>query len=197
MGSVCGGGCGSAGPRCQVSTLAGIRYLRVDDDFLYRSEWERMDTNGTGWHQYNVEVDNQLVGFQIGANGAYYMGACRRFGLHCYSNAGIYGNRAEVSQWMDSSSGMTRYANNGNPGSYTNSDDTNVAFLGELRLGASYQCTCNCRLYGGYRVLGITGVAVSYDQVPDYFSSPAQVGIINCRGSYFLHGMQTGIEFLY
>ena len=71
--------------------------------------------------------------------------------------------------------------------------DDNVAFLGELRVGASYQCTCNCRLYGGYRALGATGIALTtYQDI-----SSTDVPYINCGGSIFLHGLQSGVEFMY
>ncbi len=199
----CGGGsCGAGGcfcgPRCQVTTMIGARYMRFDEDLYFRSDFERMNDNTFGFLAYNVEAENHLIGFQIGANGAYYMGCCGRFALQCGTNAGIYANHIEVRQWMDAPIGGGPVTVNPTGETFSSSSDTDeVAFLGELRLGASYQCTCNCRLYAGYRALGVTGVALTADQVPGAFTSLGQIGFINCNGSLFLHGLQSGIEFCY
>ncbi len=205
-GGNCGaGGCGMrqgnwapyCGPRCQVTSLLGVRYMRFDENFMFRSDFENMTTNALGFLAYNAEADNHLVGFQVGANGAYYMGCAGRFALHCSTNAGIYGNRAEVNQWMDSPTGTVRFVNGTQANFNLMNTDNNVAFLGELRLGTSYQLTCNCRFYGGYRALGATGVALAANQMPTAFITPAQVGGIDSNGSYFIHGLQSGIEFTY
>jgi hypothetical protein len=41
--------------------------------------------------------------------------------------------------------------------------------------------------------LGVTGVALNYNQ----YASPTDQPYINCDGSLFLHGIQTGVEFMY
>lgn len=197
-----GGGCGAycyTGPRCQCSTSLGVRYLRFDEDFTLRFSGDRWNTvSDTYVDSYSiahyVEADNHLVGFQVGGNGCYHLGCRGRAALHFSSNAGIYGNHSEVDQYM---SGPVRYANGNQDAFNINAEDDNIAFVGELRLGASYQCTCHCRLYGGYRALGVSGVALSTSQLADPYMTPAQTSYVDCSGSIFLHGLQSGVEFMY
>ena len=173
-----------------MTTLIGFRYLRLDEDFSLCSQFDRYDVSNPGSPAYlssasiayNIEATNQLLGFQIGCNGAYYLGCAGRFALQCGTNAGIYGNHIEVNQWMDAPSAVT--VNPTGETFYSDSDTDQVAFLGELRLGASYQCTCNCRVYAGYRALGVTGVALTANQIPNSFTSISQIGCIDCNGSH-------------
>ncbi|TWU30098.1 hypothetical protein [Bythopirellula polymerisocia] len=202
-GGACSAGCGGCGgnfcgPRCQLTSMIGFRYMRFDEDLYYRSDFEWMTDGTFGYLGYNVEADNNLIGFQIGSNGLYYMGCSGRFALQCGTNAGIYANHIEVNQWMNFPIGGSTPIVNPTGEPFVSSSDTDeVAFLGELRLGASYQCSCNCRFYAGYRALGVTGVALTANQVPGAFTSLGQIGYINCNGSLFLHGLQSGFEFCY
>lgn len=193
-----GGGCGAycyCGPRWQCSSSFGVRYFRFDDDYMFQADWEMYDygsgatTGSTGSLAYYTDLNNQLVGFQFGGSGCYHLGCCGRVALHFGANAGIYGNYIEMNQYFN---GQVRDMGDMMPYNVTAEDD-NISFLGELRLGASYQCTCNCRVYGGYRAFGVTGVAVNYNQYP----SPTDMPYINCDGSLLLHGVQTGIECMY
>ncbi len=197
-----GGGCGAycySGPRCQCSTSLGVRYLRFDEEFMLRFSGDRWNTATDTYvdsysNAHYIETDNHLVGFQVGGNGCYHLGCCGRVALHFSSNAGIYGNYIDVDQYM---SGQVRYANGNQDAFNINANDENVAFVGELRLGASYQCSCHCRLYGGYRALGVSGVALSTSQLADPYMTPAQTSYVDCSGSIFLHGLQSGVEFMY
>jgi hypothetical protein len=70
--------------------------------------------------------------------------------------------------------------------------------LGELRLGMSYQATCCCRIYGGWRAIGVTGIALATNQSPTQFLDSWQMSnYVNSNGSMILHGLQTGIEWNY
>jgi hypothetical protein len=198
-----GGGCGAycyTGPRCQFSSSLGVRYMQFDEDFMlrYNSQIWNMPADtlaGTYTNAHYIQADNNLIGFQIGGNGCYHLGCCGRMALHFGTNAGIYGNYIEVDQYM---SGQIRFANGGLEPFNIMAEDENIAFAGELRLGASYQCTCNCRLYGGYRAMGVSGVALSTGQLTNSpYITPAQSSYIDCSGSIFLHGLQTGVEFCY
>jgi hypothetical protein len=205
-GGCCGGGhrgcrggcCGSycyCGPRWSCSSSIGARYFRFDDDYMFNAEWEMYDyaggatTGDTGSLAYYTDLTNELVGFQFGGNGCYHCGCCGRLALHLGANAGVYANFIEMDQYFN---GQVR--DMGTLESYNvMAEDDNYSFMGELRLGASYQCTCHCRLYGGYRAFGVTGVAVNYNQ----YTSTTDMPTINCDGSLFLHGVQSGVEFMY
>ncbi len=187
----------STRPRYELTTLLGARFMRFDEDFYFRTDYERMDTNATGFLAYNAEVDNKLYGFQLGFNGLYRIGGGGRWSLHCSSSVGVYGNQINVRQWMASPTGAVRFANGANGNFDVNSSKDDVAMIGELRLGGSYQYSSNWRFYGGWRAVGVTGVALATAQIPTAFITPGQVGAVASDGSLILHGLQTGVEFTY
>lgn len=188
---VLNGGGGSS--RYELTTLLGARIMRVDEDFWFRTDYERMDTNALGSLAYDVQTDNTLYGFQIGGNGIYRFGSSGRLSMHCNSTVGLYGNHIEVSQRMNGA----RFANGANAAFLVESEKDDVSVIGEMRLGVSYQGHPNWRIYGGWRVIGMTGLALSTDQIPTAFVTPNQVGTIASNGSMLLHGLQSGIEFTY
>lgn len=188
-----GGGCGS---RFSVVTLCGFRYMQFDESFMYGVNFTNTVTSATGFMNYNSQVTNDLYGFQLGSNGMYRIGC--KWGVHLGATCGLYGNDIDVRQYFNSPTGMVRYI--GDP---TNNFDVmasknDVAMIGELRLGASYQYSCHCRLYGGWRAVGVTGIALATDQVPGAFIDAAQMAsYVNSNGSLILHGMQAGVEWNY
>ena len=54
----------------------------------------------------------------------------------------------------------------------SNKDD--VAFLGELRVGGSYDFTCHWRGVLAYRAVGLSGVATTIGQYPDRVQRPCR-----------------------
>lgn len=194
--SCCNSCCG-CGPRCEMTAMAGFRIMRFDDDFWLRSDFELMNTNELQYIAYNVEADNTLYGAQIGGSGTYRCGCSGRLAFHMGTAVGLYGNHMEVTQGFASTTGLIQLGNNGNAVPPYEYADDDIAMVGEIRLGASYMCHCNWRLYTGWRLLGISGVAVAQDQIPTNFGSPQQLSYVDCDGSIILHGLQTGLEFIY
>ncbi|MCA9237008.1 MAG: hypothetical protein KDA44_16155 [Planctomycetales bacterium] len=201
-GAACGGGCGGCGcgSRFSCVTLCGFRYLQLDESFMYGVDYDNVDAAYPapidGFMNYNAQVTNDLYGFQLGCNGMYRIGC--KWGVHLSSNFGLYGNDIDVHQYFQfPSTGMLRYIQSGQSFD-ARASKTDVAMIGELRLGASYQYSCHCRLYGGWRVLGISGVALATDQVPGAFiDAPQMNSYVNSNGSLILHGMQAGVEWNY
>lgn len=192
------------GPRCSLTGVCGVRFVRFDEDFSLRSNYDVVDTGtnmvtDSGFLTHNVSVDNQMVGFQMGTNGIYRLGCTGRFALHLNSTAGIFGNHMRMRQRFDLPTGGNdlRYANGTQDSFMVDTNETDVAMLAELRAGASYQYSCNWRVYGGWRALGVSGVALTFDQIPTAFITPNQASYIQSNGSIFLHGLQAGVECTY
>ena len=189
------GGCstGYAAPaRYNITGVCGVRYLELDDNFMYGVDY----TGGaTGYLDYYSQTENKLVGFQLGSNAMYRIGC--KWGLHMNTLVGLYGNDIETHQYFNSTTGMVRYASDGMPFD-ANASKTDVAMLGELRLGASYQATCHCRLYGGWRAMGLTGLALATNQAPNQWLTSGQgSSYVNSNSSMILHGLQAGVEWNY
>jgi hypothetical protein len=185
--------CVPCGPRYSCTCVAGFRYMRFDEAFMFG-----VDYSGpvSGFLNYNSNVQNNLFGAQIGCNGMYRIGC--KWGVHCNTLVGLYGNDIDVRQYFQSPTNQIRYIGDPANNFDVNASKTDVSMLGELRLGLSYQATCRCRVYGGWRAIGIAGLALATDQTPAAFLSEAQMAsYVNSNGSMILHGLQTGVEWNY
>jgi hypothetical protein len=202
-GAACAPACGSP---FSIMTLCGVRYMRLDDDFQYASMWAIDDGTGTlvppaytpwdgeGELFYDVNVDNQLVGFQLGANMNYCV-SCN-WNLFWNSSFGLYNNHISSYQRVWGEFGPATWVGSGEDAVVRSSKD-DVAFVGEMLLGGSYNFNCNWRGILAYRAIAISGVALSTDQIPEDFSNEAQVALIDSNGSLIIHGVQLGVECRY
>jgi len=200
-----GGACDTrCAPACKPSrfsctTVAGVRWMQFDEDFMYGVDFDIEDGAYPdpidGSLNYWSVTENNLIGAQVGCNGMYRVGC--KWGLHCNTLVGVYGNDIDVRQYMVSPTGLVRFIDTGENFDVTASK-TDVAMMGEVRLGASYQATRRLRLYGGWRAIGVSGIALATDQAPSSFISAAQLAnYVNSNGSLILHGLQTGLEWNY
>jgi hypothetical protein len=193
----CGGGCGLGGSRFSCTGLLGFRWLQLNESFMFGVDFDNTATPDAidGNLDYWANVENNLFGAQIGCNNMCRIGC--KWGLHFNTAVGLYGNDIDVRQYFNSPTNDVIYTVTGEDFD-VRAYKTDVAMLGEVRLGASYQCTCHCRLYGGWRALGITGIALATDQTPNSFLSASQMAqYVNSNGSMILHGLQTGVEWNY
>ena len=211
--SGCGGGtncgydsCGYGAYGCEpvsnpisfsMCGMCGVRYFRIDDDFYYGSQWAEWGggTYGTlNWLNYDINVDNSLIGPQVGWNMNYCVAS--KWNFFCNTSFGVFNNHIESNQRVWGENGTARHIQSGDlMSSETDKDD--VSFLGELRLGGSYDVTCNWRAVLAYRAVAITGVANSVDQIPTDFTNAQYPGMIDSDSSIVVHGLQAGVECKY
>lgn len=194
----CGVGAGAGcGPRYSITGVAGFRFIRMDEDFMFRTDFDNVTAGTSGWLSRDIDVDSHLYGGQIGCNAIYRCGRSGRWALHCNTVVGVFNNHIEVWNRLNAENGNVRLANNGNEDFDFRYEDDQIAVLGELRAGASYQYSCNWRLFGGYRLFGLSGAALAFDQISADNISANQVQYVDSSGSIFLHGLQGGIECTY
>ncbi len=212
----CNGGC-NTGCDCDEDRWAvnysgygscGVRYFRIDDDFAYDTEFlewvggapDQAAYNGFTYDNsnelcYDIQIENNLIGPQFGWTSNYCVGC--KWNFFCNSTFGIFNNHMTQFQRMWSGGGGTvQFAGTGESFTVRSSKDR-VAFLGELRVGGSYDVTCHWRGVLAYRAVALTGIATSVGQIPDQFSSRADVANINSDNSMIVHGLQTGVECRY
>lgn len=209
--NACGatGACGSdCGSNLSMYGSCGVRYFRIDDDFSYDTEFGVHD--GTSYDQsmpdgwtfdnanelcYDINVDNNLVGPQVGWTTNYAVGCRWNFFLN--STFGIFDNHINVNQRMWSGGGgPVRFVSTTDGFDFSCSKDR-LAFLGELRAGGSYDLSCHWRAVAAYRVVAMTGIATATGQIPNNFSDPNVVMCVNSDDSLFVHGVQVGAECRY
>jgi hypothetical protein len=180
--------------------MAGVRYFRGAEVFDFDAD---LVNNAFGDDQvnelfYDIEVENHLIGFQLGGRLEYYLSS--RFSLQAASKFGIYGNHIRQEQILWGGNGPAQIAAGsplGNAGLSYVSDSTknDVAFLGELAVGCAYDLTGHWRLTGGYRAVSLAGVAVPTGQIPQRFDDLVAVDQINSSDDLILHGAYGGLQF--
>jgi hypothetical protein len=198
--------CAPAGPAFTMAGLCGIRYFRMRDAMEIATEFGVYDTGAldhsydgfeNGDHElfHDINVDNDLVGFQLGANMNYCV-ACK-WNFFMDSNFGLYNNHMDQYQRVYAGNGMpVRFVQTGDDAAVRSTKD-DLAFLGEMRLGGAYDLSCNWRAVLAYRAVAISGVALSNEQIKPEMSSYADVARIDSSSSIIIHGVQAGVECRY
>ncbi|MBC7851807.1 MAG: BBP7 family outer membrane beta-barrel protein [Pirellulaceae bacterium] len=192
-GCQCGGACG---PRFGAGWMAGVRYFQVNDDFrFYSDNADNIFDGSANEIEYLLRTRNNLLGFQVGGGLSYRVWNC----LSLYGNgkAGIYGNHAIVNQAVYGSAGDATV----NVGPYAGdayrfqSSQTSLAFLGQLDLGGRYQLNKCWSIDGGYRMVGVTGLALTDGQIPSNFAYLPDAQRVHASDCMILHGGYVGASF--
>ncbi len=196
----CYGYGGATGPlvrstsgRVRVSTSHGMRWFQFQDAMEFAA-----NIDGAAGYQstdlfHNIDIDNNLLGYQFGSRLTYCMS--NRLNLGVAGKFGIYGNKAEMNQRLGT--GTIVSYENGMPSELvsTHSSDTSLATLGELDLGLGYRLNNAWTLTGGYRVLGVSGIATTPTAIDQDYSDVTQSGIVQANDSLLLHGAYVGMNF--
>ncbi|TWT89380.1 hypothetical protein Pla100_55430 [Neorhodopirellula pilleata] len=190
---------GAAGPlvrpcngKVQVVTSHGFRWFQFEEttDFAY-------DVDGRVGYTDNdiydfTRVENNLFGYQFGSRLIYCLH--NRVNFNVAGKFGIYGNNVEQRHTLGSLNDFAELA--AMPGLDINyeSEDTVLSTLGELDLGLGIRVSNAWTVRGGYRIMGVTGIATASDYARDYTSSTAAAAI-HADKSLILHGAYVGADF--
>ncbi len=182
-----------------VDWLAGFRYMKMDEGFEFATD--NVNTTFTGTADevyYGIDVENHLYGFQVGGRGDWHF--CHNLSFNIDTKFGLFGNHMNHRSRIAGGTGTLATINNGvNSGRAfdVSSDEDDIAFLGELKLGLSWRfCQCASATIG-YRMVSVNGVAQATDQVPQFLEDLDGIADINNDASLLLHGGYAGIEFSY
>lgn len=192
-----GYGVGSYGP-LNYRLLAGVRYFKFRDRLLFAADTvDRVLTGAPEEVYYDIDVDNNLIGFQIGGQGEFC--ATDRLTLDLGTKLGLFGNRIDHFSRIGGAAGTAVINNGPNLGRQFLVDNgkNDVAFLAEVNLGGRY-CVTDCwTLTGGYRAVAITGVALPENQIYPDLRGIQDVELVDSNGSLILHGAYFGAEYNY
>ena len=185
----------------QLGWLAGVRYFRFDDNFLYSSDPN--DTVFTGAPEevhYAIDAQNNLLGFQIGGQANYCVGP--RLGLFANTKVGVYGNHMSQTSRIYGSNGQAFVGDAASPyfgqDVYATASKNTYSMIGDLSIGANW-CINPCwSINAGYRAVGLTGVALSTNQVPgDFIAALDSIRTVYPNGCVLLHGAFAGVNYCY
>jgi hypothetical protein len=189
--------CSNYGGSClTVGWLAGVRYFDFIDNLYYASSTNDTVLNGTVDEMfYANNVHNQLLGFQMGGYMSYQF-ACR-WSVYGGAKGGIFNNHASLYQRLYGVNGNDMISSGPYAGhaAMANSSANSLAALGQLDVGLRWQATCHLAFRAGYRIVGISGVALSDDQYLYNYRDYSMYKDINTCGSLILHGAYAGGEF--
>jgi Putative beta barrel porin-7 (BBP7) len=189
--------CGCA-PRMQYGWLAGFRYLRFAESTTFYTDYDDMVIdNDINEFRYGLTTKNDLYGFQFGGQGNYALNNC--WNIYGAGRAGVFNNHIQHRQFIS-------HPNSGNyaqitTGAYAGQDYVieserdALAVMGQFDLGLRYNWNCRVSLEGGYRVIGIAGVATSDGQISDNFADPRMAAAIKADDALLLHGAYLGGTF--
>ena len=182
----------------KLGWTAGVRYVRLEEDFLYSTD--PIDTVFTGDPEelhYGIDVENNLIGFQLGGRGDY---CWKSVTLFADTKVGLYANRVTQEQAIFGTNGFAFVSDPLSP--YFNEDvnissrKDDVALLGELKLGANWNFHKCWKVGLGYRVVGMSGVAVATHQVPrDFIGALPSLEAVDTNCGILLHGGFLNVEY--
>ena len=145
---------------------------------------------------YNIDITNDLVGFQVGGQARYWLSCNWTFDAGL--KMGVYGNRISHRSEIGGNLGVATI-NGGGPTSgqdfFVDNLKNDVALLSELNLGMTYCLGGHWKLLAGYRAVAATGVALPSNQIWHDLRGINDVAIIDSNGSLILHGGYLGAEF--
>lgn len=169
--------------RVHSSLLSGVRYLKIDEDFIYRTE------AGANNLVYATKTNNDLVGFQVGGDIMTAVIPRLKFGLE--AKAGVFGNIAQLRNNINSTAGGLPDA------AIENFHKNNCSFVGEAGGFTIIHITPKWNLRAGYQVVAVTGLALATE---NFNSNPAfgtRAVAMNIGGQAMYHGGQVGLEYMW
>lgn len=178
---------GDPSRRLRATWLVGLRYFHFDESLVFGSAsgGNEFGSNGGANEAYLVaDVRNQLWGAQIGGRADCWLGP--RLSLFAAPKIGLYGNHVEHRAQLYSGDNLSGFD--------IASSKTDVAVLAELDLGGRWNFAGRWSAFGGYRLVAVSGVALSDSQVPPLVASSSAWEDVDSGGSLLVHGALAGLE---
>jgi hypothetical protein len=177
-------------PGWTPSFFGGVRVLNVDENFAFVS----FGTNANGVSapeeenaRYEIKTNNDLVGLQIGAE---------LFEQHCNWSVGVRGKLGGLVNFAGQQSFLqiTSLQNPIDFPEFREASDTQLAFMAELGIVASYQLQPNVALRASYDFMYLQGLALAPQQMQMNFAAPPKL----TSGSHiFYDGASVGLEIVW
>ncbi len=177
-----------------VDWLAGARFLRFEENLLFASlrngyQWSQPD----GQAYLDIDVANNLWGFQLGFNADWWWAGNLRFFLT--PKFGLYNNHIRQHFHIYRGDGV---AGSGIYGAFPVDSSRDVfSFLTEVNLGLDWQLTRRLSATIGYRLLVATGIGLADHQFPQYMVDIPEIASMHTNGHLLLHGAFMGLTYNY
>lgn len=163
-----------------LKPMYGLRYFNLRDEIdlhLYEGDGR------VG--RYEVDADNHLVGFQVGA--VFDRWVTPRLSWNLIGKAGGFVNFTRQSTYLAAEQDTLVYRD------FTDHDEE-LAFVGEVGVNLTYHLTRCLALTAGYQLLWVDGLALAPEQL-DYTNTPTSGTRVDADGDLFFNGGYVGIRF--
>jgi len=179
-----------------VNLFVGARYFRFEERLIFGS----LDDGNTwgedgGIHEayLNDHVQNNLLGVQIGVTSKCCL--WQSLSLMVTPRIGIFNNNVQHHFSVYRGDGTIGTCTAGT-GSYpVHSTKNTFSALAEVDLGINWQVTQCWGAMIGYRLLAVSGIALSDNQIPHYVVDIPEIANTNTNADLILHGAYVGITY--
>jgi hypothetical protein len=181
-------------PRISGTLLAGFRYTKLKEDFLFA-------TSGEAALDYNVRADNDLAGFQTG--GDVWIGLLQGLRIGAEGKAGIYNNRYTVHNTITTIPPLSvPPAPLVPPELNERFDDNEVAFISEASVDIVADILPSWSIRAGYEILFLNSIVLAGENfnTASPYGLPGQaprIPFVAEQGNQFYHGGHVGVEFIW
>jgi hypothetical protein len=201
----CGGpfGCAATGCVCRDNCLpwgfgwlAGFRYFNFDEHLVFSTDdADTTFADEDGELHYALETENNLWGVQLGGGVNRCIGC--KWSLYGVGKVGVFINDSSMQQSVYGPQGYAVINTNLFAGDdYAISESkTNLAMVGQVDMGARYQISDRWTAQFGYRVVGVSGVALTSTNIAADFSDVPTIRDYDTSSTVILHGGYAGATF--
>ncbi len=179
-----------------MTWMLGVRFFRFDEDVTFGSVAGDHEFGESAYEAYiDSDVVNNLIGFQLGARTDYHFG--QSFTLFATPKIGIYGNYIDSRFEVYRGDGVNGHGTplGGTPFDFpVESNKTDFAMLAELDLGMEVALSRTWTIFGGYRAVAVSGLALADSQFPMFLVDGPGIADIESNGHLILHGAFAGLQ---
>jgi hypothetical protein len=171
-----------------ISWLVGFRWVEWNQSLTINDNYSSLQASGSD--VLSSQTGNDLYGAQIGLD-AILLTLWDAVRFNGVAKAGVYGNQATANTTVATDRPFVIAP------SFADST-TQTGFFGEVGINGSVQLTRHFFWRAGYNFFWLSGVAIPTEQLPlvNLAAVPAE-GTMSAGSSVFLHGINTGIEFIW
>ena len=87
------------------------------------------------------------------------------------------------------------YTGDGLVGMDVTGSKVGFSMMGQLDVGMNYQFSPRWSVFGGYRAIAISRVALADNQIPFYVGAADEWTDVNANGDIILHGGFAGVQY--
>lgn len=184
-------------PRVSGTLLAGVRYTRVNENFVFASQgseqFPQQQPQGIDLAalEYKEDCENNLAGFQTG--GDIWVSLMQGVRIGSEAKAGIYNNHSRLANRIATTPAAIQP-----PALFEEFKDDNVAFIGEGSFDVVFDILPSLSIRAGYEVLFLNELVLAgdnFNQTSPYGNQGPREPFVVTDGELFYHGGHVGLEY--